>query len=122
MARFGERWRDHQLEEEDEGLVQPRRRVSPGKRTLTMSIPSGISRRVTGGGVVSPNAWSQVNRAAGSSGQPLPDSLLPSLERAMGQDLGDTRIHTDSHAARRRQIWVSTLWADTTHGSGQSRR
>lgn len=70
---------------------------APGKATLTQRLV----RRKPAGDAVAADAQAQLDRAASSTGAPLPASLMQQFAGSLGADLGGVRVHTgeDSTAA-----------------------
>ncbi len=126
--------------------VEPpaRRGPSPGKVTLTQRLGAGISRQVIarevlsvlqslsqageiaraadGAGSAETNAAGQLDRAANSSGQPLPEDLRTRFEDGLGTDLSAVRVHTggaSSDAARAISARAYTVGQDIHFGAGQ---
>jgi hypothetical protein len=63
-----------------------------------------------------------VNRAIGSGGKPLPDSIRSAFEPRFGHDFSGVRIHTDSQAARSAadvQANAYTVGRDIVFGAGK---
>jgi hypothetical protein len=89
--------RDAVLEKREERPSDSAR--APGKVTLTGSLSGRIFRYATRGSIA-PAALQYLVAAASQSGQPLPDALRRRLERALGADLRNVRIHTAPDAAR----------------------
>src|SRR5262245_14936740 len=66
---------------------------APGKRTTTQLL----QRRASAG--VAPEADAAVERAAASSGTPLPGGLRAQFESSLATDLSGVRIHTGAASA-----------------------
>jgi uncharacterized protein DUF4157 len=118
---------------------------APGKRTLTMSLPSGarIQRRaaersavperaasapdyradwgsISGGIPADPDAV--VAGVSGSTGGQLPDPLQARLSGALGVDVSGVRVHTDATAASAAEALSArafTVGQDVHFGAGQ---
>jgi len=69
---------------------------APGRRTLTQRL----ARQARAGGEVSGDAEGAVDRAAGSSGAPLPDDLRGRFEGSLGADLSGVRVHTGADSVQ----------------------
>ncbi|HVV82244.1 MAG TPA: DUF4157 domain-containing protein [Kofleriaceae bacterium] len=68
---------------------------TPGKQTLTQRLV----RRKPAGSAVAPDAQAQLDRAASSSGAPLPAGLQSQFESSLGAALGGVRLHTGDDSA-----------------------
>lgn len=64
--------------------------AAPGKQTLTQRLV----RRKPAGTEVAADAPAQLDRAAGSTGAPLPANLQHQFAGSLGADLGGVRVHT----------------------------
>jgi hypothetical protein len=111
--------------------VADRDELAPGRRARTAepalvarkgAVSSGIIRRKVrdGNGVVE-GAGELVDRAATSSGAPLPTALLRKFEASLGADLGSVRVHTSGaseDAAGAVGAKAYTLGQDIHFGAG----
>ncbi len=70
--------------------------MAPGKRTAAESIVMRKARDADG---VRGDAPDALERAASSSGQPLPGDVRGRFETSLGADLSDVRVHTGSASA-----------------------
>lgn len=76
--------------DDPDGSVSSEHLPVPGKRTLT----SHLLRRVRDDHGVAPDADAHVERAASSTGSPLPGDLRDRFEGSLGADLSAVRVHT----------------------------
>ena len=96
----------HDLARDDRDPAAPR--GLPGKSTLTSKLPAPIIFRLVSderGGArdargVAEGAEVAVDRAAASSGAPLPDALRERFESTLDADLSGVRVHTGADSAR----------------------
>lgn len=95
----------------------------PGQLTVQLSAPSAASASGRSSAAsLSPEFEDRVRAVTRGPGQPLPTGLQQSLENAMGTDLGDVRIHTDSAAvaaSRALNARAFTVGNHVVFGAGQ---
>ena len=92
---------------------------TPGKSTLSAKLFRRPSRDGNG---VDGDADAQVERAAGTSGQGLPEDVRARFESSLGTDLSDVRIHTGAESESAADAVGARAYAvgnDIHFGAGQ---
>jgi hypothetical protein len=101
---------------QDEGLARGADRA-PGKQALAPML-----QRKNNGDGLAHDAAAQVERAASSSGAPLPGTLQRKFEASLGADLSGVRVHTGSESASAADSVSAkayTVGSDIHFGAGQ---
>ena len=95
----------HELDLDDHPSAAPTMaygRATPGKRSMTQGLaprPMLYRRATRDDRGVAPDAEAAVDRAAGTSGAPLPTHVQRQFEGSLGADLSSVRIHTGAASA-----------------------
>ena len=95
---------DHSLRHrhgDDETVIdrRPRRRIAPGKVSLTSRLPPRIQRQATGPAPAVPPDEALAS-ARKSTGSPLPGAVADWLHEASGHDVSSVRVHDGPNAHR----------------------